>query len=72
MQGMSGVQDIGDTAGKVWNFLHERGQSKLSAVEQGVRAPKSLVYMAVGWLAREGKLEVRQERRTVQVSLTEN
>ncbi len=49
------AEEIGATAGKVWNFLHSRGESSLSAVERGVGAPKQLVCMAVGWLAREGK-----------------
>jgi hypothetical protein len=56
-------EEIGATAGKVWNFLHKRGESSLSAVERGVGAPKQLVCMAIGWLAREGKLALRQEKR---------
>ena len=62
---------IGETAGKVWSFLRSKGQSTLSAVERGVKAPKPLVAMAVGWLAREGKVELRQDKRAVQLWLTE-
>jgi hypothetical protein len=69
---MDGVQDIGQTAGKVWNFLQTSGKSSLAALEREVGAPKPLVYMAVGWLAREGKVELRQEKRTIQLSLTES
>ena len=44
-------EEIGATAGKVWNFLHKSGESSLTAVERGVGAPKQLVCMAIGWLA---------------------
>lgn len=69
---MSELKDIGETAGQVWNFLHASGKSTLTAVEHGVRAPKSRVYMAVGWLAREGKVELRQEKRAVQLWLRDH
>jgi hypothetical protein len=29
------------------------------------------VCMAIGWLAREGKIALRQEKRTLQVCLTD-
>ncbi|MEX0801755.1 MAG: winged helix-turn-helix domain-containing protein [Candidatus Binatia bacterium] len=64
-------EEIGDTAGKVWNFLQRSGESSLTAVERGVGAPKPLVCMAIGWLAREGKIALRQEKRTVQLWLTD-
>jgi hypothetical protein len=63
------VATIGETAGLVWKFLQLNGESSLSAIEKGVEAPKAIVSMAVGWLAREGKLELRQERRGVRISL---
>jgi hypothetical protein len=60
---------IGETAGKVWKILHERGAISLSAVEKQVGAPKALVDMAIGWLAREGKIDLKQEKRSIQISL---
>ena len=63
------VKTIGETAGLVWNFLQSHGESSLSSVEKGVQAPKSMVSMAVGWLAREGKIEVKDEKRAVRISL---
>jgi hypothetical protein len=63
------VKTIGETAGLVWSFLQSHGESTLSSVEKGVQAPKSMVSMAVGWLAREGKIEVKDEKRAVRISL---
>jgi hypothetical protein len=66
---VSEAKSIGETAGLVWHFLHSNGASSLSAVEKGVKAPRSTVSMAVGWLAREGKIEVKDEKRTVRIAL---
>jgi Winged helix-turn-helix domain (DUF2582) len=65
------VEAIGQTAGLVWSYLRSHGECSLSALEKGVEAPKAMVSMAVGWLAREGKLEIRDEKRAVRVSLRE-
>jgi Winged helix-turn-helix domain (DUF2582) len=68
---MSEVKTIGDTAGLVWNFLRTHGESSLSTLEKKVEAPRSMVSMAVGWLAREGKIEIKDEKRAVRISLKE-
>lgn len=65
------IEAIGETAGLVWNFLQSNGESSLSSLEKRLEAPKTMVSMAVGWLAREGKVEIRAERRSVRISLRE-
>ena len=69
---MINPQTIGETAGAVWQFLKDHGKSTLKALEKGVDAPVEAVTMAVGWLAREGKVEVAQEKRSVYLWLTED
>jgi hypothetical protein len=66
---VSEVKAIGETAGLVWQFLRSNGESSLSALEKGVKAPRSTISMAVGWLAREGKIEMKDEKRAVRISL---
>jgi len=63
------IKTIGETAGLVWNFLRSNGESTLSTLEKKVEAPRSLVSMAVGWLAREGKIELKDEKRAVLITL---
>ena len=63
------IKRIGETAGLVWNFLRSNGDCSLSALEKGVEAPRSMISMAVGWLAREGKIEVKDEKRAVRIVL---
>jgi len=65
------VAFIGETSGKVWQYLRKNGASTLTALEKGIKAPASAVYMALGWLAREGKVAIEQEKRSVKISLTE-
>jgi hypothetical protein len=62
---------IGATAGMVWRYLEANGSSSISAIEKGVAAPRVLVDMALGWLAREGKLVLVEEERSTQVRLSE-
>lgn len=59
--------NIGEIAGEVWNFLEEKGESSLTAVNDAVDEPRSRVNMAIGWLAREDKLDFVQEGRGVAV-----
>ncbi|MGE5235633.1 MAG: winged helix-turn-helix domain-containing protein [Acidobacteriota bacterium] len=64
------VKDVGTAAGKVWQFLHANEKASLSAIEKGVDAPASMIHMALGWLAREGKLVIEQEKRSILISLS--
>lgn len=56
-------ETIGEVAGEVWDFLEENGETSVSRVTKEVDAPGTKVYMAVGWLAREEKLEFVDKKR---------
>lgn len=60
---------IGELAGYVWRFLEDEGESSFSAIADAVDAPRSKVSMAIGWLAREGKLEFNDEGRGSSIRL---
>lgn len=66
---MNATAEIGETAGRVWNFLNTHGKSSVSAVEKAAKAPKRQVHMALGWLAREDKIELLEENRGLYVAL---
>lgn len=61
--------DIGHTAGIIWRHLSERGESSLSKLKQETKVSDQILFMAVGWLAREGKLEITRDGRSVMVRL---
>jgi len=62
--------EIGIAAGKIWAILSDRKKLSVSQILSGVEAPESLVYMGIGWLAREGKLNFEKApKRGVLLSL---
>ena len=59
------VDQIGETAGRVWHCLHESGPMSLSKLVKNVEAPRDVVLQAVGWLAREQDRHRRRNRTRV-------
>lgn len=64
------IQRIGETAGSVWQFLNEHPSATPERIAKGLKIDGSLVHLALGWLAREGKLAFEVSEKTVKVSLT--
>jgi hypothetical protein len=63
------VLKIGETAGKVWKFLDEKGEASLTQLKKGVKADPNLILQAIGWLAREDKLQIQKKDRYIIYSL---
>ncbi len=63
------VAEIGEMAGKVWRALHENGPLTIAKLVKAVDGPRDVVMQAVGWLAREDKIDIAEERRSRVVSL---
>jgi hypothetical protein len=49
--------EIGETAGAIWQTLSTDGPQTFAALMEEVDAPQSIFFMAIGWLAREEKVE---------------
>jgi hypothetical protein len=62
------AEDVGYVAGEVWACLDRDGAQTVAAVKKAVDAPGDLVMAAIGWLAREDKLEFSRDR-SVKISL---
>jgi len=63
------VAQIGETAGVVWKVLAENGPITMAKLVKAVGSPRDLVMQAVGWLAREEKVNIEEERHSRIVSL---
>jgi hypothetical protein len=63
---------IGSLAGKVYRLLDDGGEHSLNQVCKAVNAPRSKVNMAIGWLAREDKLEFVEKSRGTAVRLKQS
>ena len=64
-----GAEQVGETAGDVWRLLDDRGPLSMAQVVKQLNAPRDLVMMALGWLAREDKIAVDNDSRSRTVSL---
>jgi hypothetical protein len=64
----SGTTAIGETAGVVWKTLAVQGPTSLTKLIKETGAPRDAVLQALGWLAREDKIEV-EDGRTKKFSL---
>ena len=60
---------IGDAAGKVWAFLDKHGQASCYKIGQGTGLSRTMVQRALGWLAREGKTDIRKDDRGEMIRL---
>ena len=65
----SSVERAGELAGIVWHTLSEQGPLSLGKLVKSVDAPRDLVVMAVGWLAREDKILIEEKSRGRMISL---
>lgn len=62
-------EQIGQVAGDLWRLLDKQGGQTLVSIKKAVDAPNDLVLAAIGWLAREDKLEFAASGRSLKISL---
>ena len=60
---------IGEMAGSVWKVLGEKEAVDVSTLPQILKEKGELVYQALGWLAREDKIDFRKKGGKTFVSL---
>lgn len=61
--------EIGETAGEVWRLLESEGSLTLAQIKKKVGAKPGHAEYALGWLAREDKIEFEQDKRACRVTL---
>lgn len=66
---VSCVAQIGETAGAIWRALAEHGPLTVARLVKDIDAPRDVVMQALGWLAREDKIDLEEEGRSRTVSL---
>ena len=59
---------VGETAGKVWHFLKENGEKSVTQLKE-VENNQLLLNLALGWLAREDKVNLEKKGNVVKVTL---
>ena len=61
---------IGEMAGRIWQTLGEKEEVAVSRLPQVLREKGEIVYQALGWLAKEGKVEFHKKEGKTFVSLS--
>ncbi len=54
------VEEIGTNAGLVWNALNEADALGVKQIRKITKLKEKEVYAALGWLAREGKINLNE------------
>lgn len=67
----SATATIGETAGLVWHALKQSGPLSLAKLVEQAGKNRDLVMQAIGWLAREDKIQIVETKRGKLVSLRE-
>ena len=62
--------EIGEAAGQIWRWLEENGETTVTRLRQETKLSDQLLHMGLGWLAREGKIDVFKDNRTVKIALS--
>jgi Mn-dependent DtxR family transcriptional regulator len=65
-------EKIGETAGQIWDLLKKKGEVNMAEVPRLLKEKSTVVYQAIGWLARENKIEYRTAATKTFVSLPES
>ena len=60
---------IGDAAGKIWEYLDNNEPTSVSKVTKETGLSRNDVQRAIGWLAKEDKLNFEMDGRTELLSL---
>ena len=64
------VETIGLWAGAVWNALNDaNGSLTAKGLKKTTKLKEKEVFAAIGWLAREGKVNVNEVEKDVEVNL---
>ena len=63
------VSEIGQTAGEIWQRLSNNGTSTVAKLVKEVGQSRDTVMQALGWLAREEKIEIVEKGRSRIVTL---
>jgi hypothetical protein len=63
------IEHIGETAGEVWQSLDLQESISISQLIKSIDAPRDVIMQAVGWLAREDKIEIEETTRGRQICL---
>ena len=63
------MDEVLQAPGKVWEFLRANGECSVSKIKKETKMPDSLIYLGLGWLAKEGKAVLRRDGGSIRACI---
>lgn len=63
------IDRVGFAAGEIWKYLLENGESSPIKIKANLGLSNTMLYLALGWLARENKVSIVQHDYSYKISL---
>lgn len=63
------INDIGNYAGIIWGALVRKGLMSIQEIGEQTRLTEDSIYAALGWLSREGKIQINYYSDFISVEL---
>lgn len=57
------LEEIGITAGEIWQYLNKNEEASIGKLKQELGLTDRMILLGLGWLAREGKLDIIKRQR---------
>jgi Winged helix-turn-helix domain (DUF2582) len=64
-------EEIGTTAGAIWQALNAKGELSLPSLKQQLEAKSPVFEWAIGWLAREDKVVITRHLKSYRLRLND-
>ena len=65
------IMEIGIAAGEIWHLLDETGGCNLEQLCARLERPRDLILMSLGWLCREGHVQMSHQGQGYRINLRE-
>ncbi len=63
------LENIGNVAGAVWHYLEKNSEATVTKLTRELGENERTILMAVGWLAREEKLDFEKRKQGTYITL---
>ena len=63
------LDNIGSIAGTIWHYLEKNSKVTPTELVRELGESRTTVMMAIGWLAREGKLDFEEQKNATYLTL---
>ena len=63
------ITELGIVAGEIWHALDQKGEQTFQELCRTLERPREVVLMSLGWLCREGQVQLVRQGEDYRVNL---